>query len=172
MADLTDLKSFADGVTPLIQDLVNQWVSNRQPPDATAATNAVATLQRLMAQANQATPRTPGQCANALGAMDTALTEVLIQAASNTGVAVPATKVMIIKEQILAIESALGQLAVVAALAPLATLLPTADIADISANLQAAREGIQQRQTAQAILNTVIDVVIIASKIAVKVAAA
>jgi hypothetical protein len=171
MADLNDLKSFADDVTPVIRDLVNQCVSN-QAPDATGATNAVATLQELMTQADQVTPRTPGQCANALGAVYTALTEVLIQAASNPGVAIPATKAMVIREQLLAIKSALGQLAVVVALEPFATLLPAVDIATISANLQAAREGIQQRQTAQAILNTVVDVVIIASKIAVKVAAA
>ena len=171
MADLNDLKSFADDVTPVIQDVVHQWITNTQPADGTAATAAIATLQKLMAEATQATPRTPGQCSNVLGATDTALTEILIQAASNPGVAIPATKVVIIREQLLAITSALGQLAVVTALAPLATLLPSADIASISANLQAARDAIQQKKTAQAILNTMVDVVILASKVAVKAAA-
>jgi hypothetical protein len=172
MADLNDLKNFANQVTPTIEDLVSQWVHDTEPADARDANDAIATLQNLLAQASQKTPRTPSQCADALGAVDEALTEILVQAASNSEVAIPATKVETIKEQLLSIKSTLGELATVDSLTPLAKLLPPQDIATISANLQSARDGIQQRQTAQAILDTVIDVVIIASQIAVKVATA
>jgi hypothetical protein len=172
MANLNDLKSFADDVTPIIQDLIKEWVANQQPPGTAAETAAIAKLQKLLAEATQPTVRTRDECADALDALDTALTEIIIQAATNTGVSLPGSKVMIIKEQILAINDALGQLAEVAALAPLATLLPQQDLAQISTDLTAAHAGIQQKQTAQAILDTVVDIVIIASKIAVKVAAA
>jgi hypothetical protein len=170
MADLNDLKSFAEDVEPIIQNLVKEWTASQQPVDTTSEAAAIAKLQKLMAEAGQPTGRTPEQCADALAAVNSALTEILIQAASNP-IALPSTQVAIIKEQILATSDALGQLAEVSALEPLATLLPDDDIQNISKDLKAARDGIQQRKTAQAIIDTVIDVVIIASKIAVKVAA-
>ncbi len=171
MADLNDLKSFADDVTPIIQELVKEWVAATQPADLSDETAVIAKLQKLMTEANMLTARTPDECAEVLEATDAALSEILIQAASNPTIAIPASQVMIIKEQILAVNDALGELAEVTALQPLATLLPQQDISDITADLNAAQTGIQQKKTAQAILDTVIDVVIIASKIAVKVSA-
>jgi hypothetical protein len=172
MADLNDLKSFANDVKPMIQDLVKELADSHKPPDVTAETEAIDTLKQLLAQATQSTPRTPGQCADALSQMHAALTEILIQANTNPLFALPDTQKIIIKEQRLAIEDALGQVVEIASLQPLATLLPPRDLAQISADLQAARAGIQQKKSAQAVLDTVVDVVIIASKIAVKVATA
>ncbi len=161
MANLSDLKAFGESVVPIVQQLAADWAANKANPDKAAASAAVAQLKTLVSQSSQPTPASIGQRAAALAAMDTALTEILVEAASNQ-ISLPETKVRLLQAQENALTNAFGLLQERAAFDPIATLLQPAEINQISQNLDQAAQGIQQKQTAKDVLDTVIDVAIIA----------
>src|ERR1700739_4328497 len=132
MADLNDLISFANQLTPTVEDLVNQWTNNTQPADARDANDAITTLQKVLNEANTQTVRTAAQCVAVLKAQNTAISEILVQAASNPRIAIPATKAAILQEQLLSNQDAIGLIDLAAVFAPLASLLQPGDLTTIS----------------------------------------
>jgi hydrogenase-4 membrane subunit HyfE len=155
MANLNDLKTFGESLVPIVRDLVQKVVNNQQKPDTRAEDAAIANLSLE-------------QRAAAIVSMRTSLTEILIQAATSQ-ISLSDTQVLTIQTQRNALRNAFGMLAEQAAFAPIATLLQPPEIAAISTDLDRARQGIQQRQAAKDILDTVVTVAIVAAKIAAKV---
>lgn len=168
MANLNDLKTFGESLVPIVRDLVQKVVNDQQKPDTRAEDAAIANLKKLVTDASQVTPASLEQRAAAIVSMRTSLTEILIQAATNQ-ISLSDTQVLTIQTQRNALRNAFGMLAEQAAFAPIATLLQPPEIAAISADLDRARQGIQQRQAAKDILDTVVTVAIVAAKIAAKV---
>ena len=168
MANLNDLKTFGESLVPIVRDLVQKVVNNQQKPDTRAEDAAIAHLKKLVTEASQVTPASLEQRAAAIVSMRTSLTEILIQAATSQ-LSLSDTQVLTIQTQRNALRNAFGMLAEQAAFAPIATLLQPPEIAAISTDLDRARQGIQQRQAAKDILDTVVTVAIVAAKIAAKV---
>jgi hypothetical protein len=171
MADLNDLKKFGESLLPIIQDLVQKAANDRQKPDTSAEDAAIAQLKKLVSESSQVTPASLEGRAAAIVAMRTALTEMLIQAATNQ-ISLSETQVLTLQTQRNALRNAFGLLAEQSAFNPIATLLGQAEVTKISNDLDLARQGIQARKIAKDILDTVVTVAIVASQIAVKVATA
>lgn len=171
MADLNDLKSFGESLTPILQDLVQKWADDQKKPDTTAEVAAIAQLKTFVSQAGQETEAELEARAAAIVALRTSLTDLLINAATND-VSLSVNQALTIQTQRNALRSAFGMLAEQSAFNPIASLLSPAEITNISADLDQARQGIQAKTTAKDILDTVVTVAVIASKIAVKVATA
>ena len=128
-------------------------------------------LSQLVDQANQQTNDADGtERVKAIEAMSDALTEVITQAAQSSVALDPAT-VREINNECDALQTALGLLAEREAFAPIAQLLPSAQIAHIKNKIGDGKNAIQSRQTAQKVLETTVDVLILAAEIAIKVAA-
>lgn len=171
MADLNDLKTFGQSLIPVFQDLVDKWASDVPIPDTSAEDAAIARLKNFVSQAGQSTQAALEARAGAIVAMRTALTELLMQAATND-VSLSDAQVLILQTQRNALRNAFGLLAEQSAFNPIASLLSPNDITQISGDLDQARQGIQAKNTAKDVLDTVITVAIVASQIAVKVATA
>ena len=99
-----------------------------------------------------------------------ALTDILLKAATTRNIALDEERALIIQAQRDALRSAFGRLLELTALEPIVRLLTKKEIEDIAGELAEARKGIRQKKTAKLILNTVVDATILASKIAVKLA--
>src|SRR5882672_2483389 len=168
MADLSDLKSFGETLLPIIRDLVQKWTDDLQKPDTSEEDAAIGQLKKFVGEAGQETEASLEQRAAAIVAMRTALTEILIQAATNA-VSLSDTQALTVQTQRNALRNAFGMLAEQSAFNPIATLLSPADITKISVDLEQARQGIQAKKTAKDILDTVVTVAIVAAQIAVKV---
>src|SRR5262249_18019488 len=106
----------------------------------------------------------------AIEAMSDALTEVITQAAQSS-VALDRVVAREINNECDALQTALGLLAEREEFWPIAQLLSTAQIAHIKQAIGNAKDAIRSRQTAQKVLQTTVDVLILAAEIAVKVAA-
>ncbi len=171
MANLNDLKSVGESLLPIIRNLVKLAANNQQKANTDDEDAAIAQLRKLVIEASQTTPASIEQRAAAIVAMRTALTEILIQAATSQ-ITLSEAQVLTIQTQRNALRNAFGLLAEQSAFDPIGTLLSQADITRISADLDQAKQGIQARKAAKAILDTVVEVAIVASQIAVKAAIA
>jgi len=171
MADLNDLKSFGESLIPIVQDVVQKLVKDEQKPDTNAEDAAIVQLRKFVNEAGQETEASLEQRAAAIVAMRTALTEILMKAATNE-ISLSETQALIIQTQRNALRNAFGMLAERSAFDSIVSLLPPADIAKISADLEQARQGIQAKQRAKDILDTIVSVAVVAAQIAVKVATA
>lgn len=171
MADLKDLKNFGESLTPILQDLVQKWEDDQKKTDTTAEIAAIAQLKTFVSQAGQETEAELEARAAAIVAQRTALTDLLINAATSN-VSLSENQALTIQTQRNALRNAFGMLTEQSAFNPIASLLSPAEITSISADLDKARQGIQTKKAAKDILDTVVTVAIIASQIAVKVATA
>ena len=171
MADLTDLKSFGESLIPIFQDLVAKWNDDLKKPDTSEEDSAIAELQKFINQAGQPTEADLEARAGAIIALRTALTELLMKAATNQ-VALTEAQALTLQTQRNALRNAFGLLAEQSAFNPIASLLSPADVTRISNDLDQARAGIKAKKTAKDILDTVVTVAVVASQIAVKVATA
>jgi hypothetical protein len=171
MADLNDLKTFGESLIPIVQDVVQKLVNDQQKPDTSAEDAAILQLAKFVSEAGQQTEAALEGRAAAIVAMRTALTTILMKAATNE-ISLSDPQALIIQTQRNALRNAFGMLAERSAFDPIAVLLPPADVTKISGDLEQARQGIQAKKTAKDILDTVVTVAVVAAQIAVKVAAA
>jgi hypothetical protein len=169
VANVSDLIDTGKGFIPVIQHIFKIWTSNGDTGNVT--TVPFDKLSQLINQANQQTNDLDGtERVKAIMAMSDALTEVITQAAQSSVALDPAT-VREINNECDALQTALGLLSEREAFAPIAQLLPSATIAHIKREIDDAKKAIQGRQTAQKVLETTVDVLILAAEIAIKVAA-
>jgi len=167
MADLDDLKAFGEGIVPVVRDLFDRIAKGQKVADTQAATAALDSLKKLVAQATATTPGGIGPRVAALQAERNALTETLISAASSP-VALRDEDVRVIQLQRNALRNRMGQLIETEAFSDIAQLLSATDVQKISADLARAQSEIRQRQDAKQILDIVVQVLITAGTIASK----
>ncbi len=170
MADIKDLQKFAEDIVPVLKDLFARASAGSATPPADPALAATRKLQKLVTEAPKATATTNLEAAAAVTAVRRALLAVLTGAATSN-VALSPTDANTIEVQFNALESRAGQLLTQAAFASIPTLIPPGEITQIEANLQRAATEIQQRQQAKQVLDGVVQTVIIAARLAAKVAA-
>ncbi len=170
MANISDLVDTGKGFVPVIQEIFKIWTT--QGNTSTLSTAPLDRLSQLVTQANQKTDDPDGTLrADAIVAMGDALTEVVTQAAQTPNAALSPATVREINNEYDALQTALGLLTERQAFAPIAQLLPSAEIAHVKQEIADAKDAIHSRQTAQKVLETTIDVLIVAAEIAIKAAA-
>jgi hypothetical protein len=170
MANISNLVDAAKGFVPVIQDIFKIWSSGGDT--STIATGPLDKLSQLLAQANQQTDDPNGALrGQAIVALSGALTEVLNQAAQTSNVAINGAMVREINNECDALQTALGLLTERETFKPIAQLLPSQELDHIKQEISDANDAIKNRQTAQKVLETTVDVMIVAAEIAVKVAA-
>ncbi len=169
MANLKDLKQLGEDLVPIVKDLFNLIVTDADKPDKRREKAVVQRLKKLISEAKTPTQASLAERAEAIGAVRTALTEVLIKAASSNQ-ALPDTTIRIIQTQRNALRNAFGLLLERAAFEDIPQLLPDSKIDQISTQLEKADEEIAERRKAKKILDTIVKVAITAGKIAAKLA--
>jgi hypothetical protein len=170
MADIQDLADFGKELTPVITALIDTWAQADTPGDTSAEDALIAKLEALVSGWPQVPNATLEARAGAIAALRTGLTDLLIKAATSK-VALDETQVLTIQAQRDSLRSAFGRLLELSALTPIAGLLTSKDTQSMASDLKQARLGIQNKNTAKAVLDTVVDVAIIAGEIAIKLAA-
>ena len=170
MADIKDLQKFAEDIVPVLKNLFPRAAAGSAagtPTDPALA--ATRKLQKLVSDAPTATAATNIEAAAAVTAVRRALLAVLMEAATSN-VALVQTDANIIEVQFNALEGRAGQLLAMAAFASIPMLIPAGDIGRIEVDLNKAADEIRQRQQAKQILDGVVQTVIIAARIAAKIA--
>lgn len=169
MANLEDLKIVGNDLVPIFVTLFNLVKNDADKTDKQLEKAVIQRLKKLISKAKSPTPASLGERVEAIGATRTAMTEVLIQAASSNQ-ALPDTTIRIIQTQRNALRNAFGLLLERAVFEDIPQLLADSDIDQISTHLEQADQEITQRQKAKEILDIIVEVAITAAKIAVKLA--
>jgi len=169
MADLKDLKKIGEELVHIFKELFELIKNDADKTDKRLENTVIQRLKKLISESEQPTQASLADRAEAIGAARAALTEVLIQSASSTQ-ALPETTVRIIRSQRNALLNAFGLLLERATFEDIPQLLPNEQIEQISIQLEKAASEIAQRQKAKKILETTVNVAILAAKIAVKLA--
>jgi len=169
MADLNDLKGFAEALFPLLKDLFEKTAANADKLDRQPESDAIGKLRKLVNESSAPTPASLPLRTEAIVSVRNALTEILVQAATNNA-ALPETTVQTIQAQRNALRNKFGLLLERTAFADIPQLLSGSEITHISAELDGADQEIQQRQKAKQTLDTIVKVAITAANIASKLA--
>jgi uncharacterized protein YPO0396 len=171
MANLQDLKKFADDILPSLKALFSAVTSGASAAQVKGdSLDAVAALKKLIAESSQPTAATNTEAAAAVTDVRVLLFNVLSEAAKSD-VALAETDVNTINVLFTALEDRAGRLLQMAAFAGIPRLISADDLVTISANIQQAEAEIRQRQQAKQILDAVVKTVIVAAQIASKIAA-
>ncbi len=169
MANISDLVDAGKGFVPVIQDIFKIWTTSGDTSQVSTA--PLDKLSQLINETGEQTDDPNGiQRVKAIEAMSDALTEVITQAAQSSVALAPVT-VREINNECDALQTALGLLAERETFQPIAQLLPSAEIDHVRQEIADAKNAIQNRQTAKDVLDTTVDVLIVAAEIAIKVAA-
>src|SRR5215471_14577637 len=164
MANLQDLKKFADDILPSLKALFSAVTSGASAAQVKGdSLDAVAALKKLISESSQPTAAT-------ITEVRVLLFNVLSEAAKSN-MALAETDVNTINVLFTALEDRAGRLLQMAAFAGIPRLISADDLVTISANMQQAEAEIRQRQQAKQILDAVVKTVIVAAKIASKIAA-
>ncbi len=169
MADLNDLIKVGKDLLPIFKDLFEFIKTDSDKTDKRPEKAVVQRLKKLVSEAQVPTRASRAERADAIGATRTALTELLIQAASSNH-SLPDTTIRIIQTQRNALKNAFGLLLERAVFEDIPKLLPVSKIDQISIQLEKADEEIAHRKKAKKILDTTVKVAIAAAQIAAKVA--
>lgn len=167
MANLNDLKKVGEELVPIFQELFDLIKTDAEKPNKQPEQAVVQRLKKLVSEANTPTQASLAERAETIGAMRTALTEVLMKAASSNQ-PLPETTIRIIQTQRNALRNAFGLLLVVTVFEDIPQLLSATKIDQISIQLEKADKEIAERRKAKKILDTTINIAITASKIATK----
>jgi flagellar hook-basal body complex protein FliE len=167
MADLKDLKKIGEDLVPILKELFELVKTGADKTEKGSENRVIQQLKKLIDESKQPTQASLEDRAAAIVAARTALTEVLIQSASSNQ-ALPEPTVRIIQTQRNALRNAYGLLLERSAFEDIPQLLSNEELGQISSNLENAASEIAQRQAAQKILETTVNVAILVAKIAVK----
>lgn len=170
MADIQDLADFGKGLTPVVTDLIDTLEQAGTPGDTSGEDALIAKLEVLVSGWAEVPDATIEERAGAIAALRTGLTDLLIKAATSK-VALEENQVLTIQAQRDSLRGAFGRLLELSALTPIAGVLTRKDMQSMASDLQQARQGIQNKNNTKAVLDTVVDVAIIAGGIAIKLAA-
>jgi len=169
MANLKDLKEVGDRLLPVIKDLFAKSANDEEKRDTRSEQAVLEKLRKLVSEASKVTEAPVGERSEAIVAMRTALTEILIQAAQHDA-SLSDAQVRTIQAQRNALRNSFGLLLERAAFEPIAKLLSRNEIDRIAKQLKGARKEIQKRRKAKKILDTTTKIALVAAKIATKVA--
>lgn len=167
MANLKDLKQFAEELLPIVKDLFEGAARGDDRGDTRAERRALDRLRRLVAGSAQPTPGALGQRVETIVATRTLLNEILTQAAGGQ-VALRSTTVRTLRAQSNALQNVYGLLLERAAFDEIPRLLTTRDIDRLGARLDRAEDAIRTRKKAKRVLDTVVSLATTAAKIALK----
>lgn len=169
MADLDDLKAVGEKLVPILKDLFSRLKQGKDKTSRTAEDAVIERLKKVVTAANKKTPADIGERAAAIVATRGALIETMIQAASNPE-SISETKARIINKQLNTLKHKYGLLLEMSVFANIAKLLTATEITRYSKNLKKAKDDVASREKAKQLINTMVDVAIVAAKIAAKVA--
>lgn len=169
MADLRDIKKIGEDLVSIFKELFELIKTDADKSDKQTEIAVIMRLKKLIAEAKQPTKASLADRAEAIGAVRTALTEILIQSATSNQ-ALPETTIRNIQTQRNALRNAFGLLLERTAFEDIPKLLPDNKLTQISNFLEKADSEIEQRQKAKKILDITVKVAITASKIAMKLA--
>lgn len=169
MANLNLLKDVGTILKPIVTDLATLAAADeaRVKADKQEEAGAVKKLRQFVAASNQPTSGSIVQAMAALSAVDDALTELSIQAMSNQ-VALTPTQAILLSTLISNIEAQIGVLGLKSVFKTVNQLLSNHDLDLIDKQLQGAEIEIAARAEAKQVLDTVVDVLIVAGKLAIK----
>jgi hypothetical protein len=168
MADLNDLVNACNDITPFIKDIFAA-LKEKKDIDTSAGTKAINNLKKLVNEAQQSTQMTKDQCATALSSAYSAITEIMIQAATSKN-SISISNANILTQQQTAIQQSLGLLAMKDTFGNIPTLLANNEIDKIKIMLDSADNAIKDKMAAAKALKITVDVVIAVGKIVVAVA--
>lgn len=169
MSELKKLEKVGKEFLPIIKELFElaKKGDNEERSDEAkkAEQKLVKELKEIAGRADGSLPMDVSARMLAMIAARSALAEIEIQAMT-TSVALDESLVRLLKAEQNTLTSELGRVGEVTVWSHLANLLTPQDIARITRTLEKADEDIKTRKTAKKILDTVVDVVIIAAKLA------
>ena len=173
MADLADLKQFGQDLAPLVQNLIATWANEEKAAasDKADAAAAISQLQEVVNASGQPTVASAGERLEAMIAIRDAIRALIKQAATNSVTLTPDQFDNLQGEKNNLLD-AIGRLGVISAFEPIPQLLTPAEADQFKTDIQGALDGLRAKRTAKAILDTAIDVLLIAAKIATKLAVA
>lgn len=169
MSNLNDLKKIGEDLVPIFKNLFELIKNNANKDDKSQESAVIKLLKKFVSEAKSETLTNDKEKRKAIIAMNKALTELMINAASSTH-PLSKTTAMDIDDQSTTLRDALGLIGESEVFENIPTLLPDNEIQEISKTLEGADKEIAQRQMAKDILDTVINVAIAAANIAAKVA--
>jgi hypothetical protein len=169
LRDVQDNRAMRTEFVPIFKDLFGLVKAGANKTDKRPEKAVVQRLKKLISEAKKPTPASLSERAEAIGAARTALTGILLQAASSNQ-ALPDTTIRIIQTQRNALRNAFGLLLERDVFDDIPQLLPDNKIDQISNQLVKTNDEIAQRQKAKEILDTIVNVAIITAKIAAKLA--
>jgi hypothetical protein len=170
MPDVSELKKVGEILKPLIADLaalaeMEARASDQAVTDATAAADALANLVANPTDGPVALVKQQGARADAIQAVRSALIELRIQAVTRNVSLTPSQELL--RGAIVdSLKDKIGRVLVEKALTPLTTILSGEDIELLKVQLEGAGREIAQRQRAKLVLDTTVDVALVAGKIA------
>jgi len=169
MANLNLLKDVGTILQPVVKDLATLAASDeaRVKADKQEEVAAVKKLRQFVADTGKSTAGSKTQAMAALSAIDDALTELSIQSMSNL-VALTPTQAILLSTLISNIESQIGILGLRTVFTAVNRLLSDQDLDLIDKQLQGAEVEIANRAEAKQVLDTVVDVLIVAGQLAAK----
>ena len=167
MANLSDLKKFADILVPALKDIFANVGSDDQP-DADL-TKAIDRLKKLVSEAADPTPASLAQRSEAIVAARGVLNEIIVQGCSNTA-ALSESTVLTIQAQRNALRNQFALLLEKSVFEDIPRLLSDSDMDRFSNQLERAQKDIEDRRKAKQTVDTVVSVALLAAKFTGKLA--
>ena len=165
MADLKDLKKIGEDLIPIFKELFDLVKTDADRTRKDAENAVIRRLKKLIDECNQPTKAGLEERVGSIVAVRGALTEILIQSASSNQ-ALPETTVRIIQTQRNSLRDGFGRLLEQIVFKDIPQLLPDKQLERIAIQLERATSEIAERQKAKKILETTVNIAIIAGKIA------
>ena len=166
MANLSDLKKFADILIPALKDIFA--AEGDDQPDADL-TKAIDRLKKILSEAADPTPASLAQRSEAIVAARGVLNEIIVQGCSNAA-ALSESTVLTIQAQRNAPRNQFALLLENSVFEDIPRLLSDSDMDRFSNQLERAQKDIEDRRKAKQTVDTVISVALLAAKLAGKLA--
>jgi len=172
MADLNQLKEAGEELVPVIKNIISLVGKDKKPgaDDKAPAKAAITKLKKVVSKANVRTSAGLAERSNAIHASRQAVITLLLEAASNPAVGLPRTKIRTLESQATSLRDAHGRLLEMAVFDDIARLLTDNQIDTIGEQLAGAQQEIAAKETAKEVLDITVQAVIVAAKIASKLA--
>lgn len=169
MAKLADLRHSAEELISIVRTLSELARAGEDEDDKTNEHAVVKRLLTLVGDSNTITPADLNERAEAIGAARSALSEIIIQDTLSQTV-FDSTAIRIVKARRNSLQRTFGRLLERTAFDPIADLLSSNEIKQISDTLTAADKDIRDRQKAKDILDSIVGVAVKAADVALKLA--
>tara|TARA_B100000683_G_scaffold265075_1_gene295549 strand:- start:22 stop:534 length:513 start_codon:yes stop_codon:yes gene_type:complete len=167
--NVKDLIDFGSELRLLLDPLFEHF-TNGTTPSAGEASKQANALEKITKALSEAQRSTSFSRADAIGALYEAkwVLEDSLDLAQHTPFSFSQTRSRAMKRKIEQLDRHIAQARELQALNAIATVLTNADLAKFKAEVAAAQQAVEARQDAQKTINTLVDVAVVAGKIAMK----